>query len=491
MIHKFHEAVQSIERDWHSNIHVVVVGDVMLDKYIWGEVKRVSPEAPVPVVRAPRTTERPGGAANVAMNLAGLGARVKLMGFAGGDRDQSGLEAHLQSAGVESRLVTVDGIPTTSKLRIFGGNQQMLRLDVEPEGDFCQRYYDHLLAQAMPAVRKADVLVLSDYAKGALSEEVCACLLRQARQSGITALVAPKAKDFRRYRGATAICPNLEELAVATGESPHDPEKTFTRAQAMIPELGVEYLIVTLAEKGIALLRRDSRATAPTVARQMYDSSGAGDTVIATLALCLASGLPTETAIQLANVAAGIVVSRVGTVSIDRHELLAALLAETALNADEKVLTMERLIARVASWRALKRKIVLTNGCYDLLHIGHITLLEKAKQEGDKLIVAINSDRSVGELKGPERPLVGQRQRAQLLAALSAVDAVVIFDEPTPIVVIEALRPDVIVKGGDYTEELVVGAQEVKSWGGEVKLIPLVDGFSSTRLMVKAAGSGD
>lgn len=260
----------------------------------------------------------------------------------------------------------------------------------------------------------------------------------------------------------------------------------LSAGQSMASELDLEYLTVTLSEKGIAVLTPNEKTVSPAVARQVFDVSGAGDTVIATLALALASGLEIEAAVPLANVAAGIVVSKVGTVPVMRDELLTSLMPQVELQAQEKVLALERLKTRVSAWRSNGESIVFTNGCFDLLHIGHITLLESARNQGDRLIVGINSDASVSKLKGPTRPMVGQRERAYVLAALAAVDAVVIFDTPTPLELIDALRPDVIVKGGDYNEDTVVGAKEVRSWGGRVKIVPTVEGFSTTKLIEKA-----
>jgi D-beta-D-heptose 7-phosphate kinase/D-beta-D-heptose 1-phosphate adenosyltransferase len=256
----------------------------------------------------------------------------------------------------------------------------------------------------------------------------------------------------------------------------------------MVTDFGLEFLTATLSEKGIALVRSGSRFIAPAVARQVFDVSGAGDTVIAVLALCMASGLHPETAVELANVAAGIVVSKVGTVPVEKFELLAALSSEIALHAEDKVVSRSELVSRVAMWKANGERVVFTNGCFDLLHIGHITLIEQARRCGDRLIVAINSDASVSSLKGPGRPIVGERERARVLAALAAVDAVTVFGEPTPLEVILAVRPDAIVKGGDYEADSIVGAKEIQSWGGQVRIVPIVQGFSTTRLIEKGAG---
>lgn len=486
MIRDLHRVMQLIERDWRE-IRVLVVGDVMLDRYIWGDVERVSPEAPVPVVRSIHHSEQPGGAANVAMNVAGLGAKAELFGFCGGDVDGQCLKACLAKAGVNSDLTVVATHPTTSKLRILGGSQQMLRLDTEETGIYSDEACEELIVKVEAALPSAGVLVLSDYAKGVLSEKVCQRLIQRARILGVAVLVDPKQRDFWRYRGATTICPNLQELSAATGVAAKDLKGILLAGQKMVSELQLEYLTVTLSEKGIAVLHADSQTISPAVARQVFDISGAGDTVIAMLALARACDLDTDTALALANTAAGIVVGKVGTVPVNREELLTSLIPEIDLNAGEKVLDLGQLKTRVSAWRSSAQKIVFTNGCFDLLHIGHITLLEEARREGGRLVVAINSDLSVRELKGPGRPVVAENARARILAALSAVDAVVIFDEPTPLAVIEMLRPDVIVKGGDYHESTVVGAKEARSWGGRVKIVPTVEGFSTTSLIAKAA----
>ena len=486
MIENLHRIVGLIEGDWRET-HVLVVGDVMLDRYIWGDVERISPEAPVPVVRASRRSDQPGGAANVAMNVAGLGARVTLVGFAGNDADRETLDRCLEEAKVNARLTTVESHPTTSKLRILGGQQQILRLDVERAGAFPDDAYTRLIESVAALLDDVQAVVLSDYAKGVLSEAVCRAAIDQARQRNIPVLVDPKHRDFSRYAGATTICPNLLELSAATGLSHKEAEPMLAAAARLLPTLGLDYLTVTLSEKGIAVVRATGNRTFPAVARQVFDVSGAGDTVIATLALSLASGLSIEDAVPLANIAAGIVVSKVGTVPITRDELLNSLTPQIELQASEKVLPLDRLVTRVNAWRSRGEKVVFTNGCFDLLHVGHITLMEDARREGDRLVVAINSDASVSGLKGPTRPVVQEQDRGRVLAALAAVDAVVVFGEPTPMALILALRPDVIVKGGDYVEDTVVGAKEVRSWGGTVKIVPTVEGFSTTKMIARAA----
>ncbi len=486
MIEQMPEVIDEIENGWPAK-RLLVVGDLMLDKYIWGEVARISPEAPVPIVHASRQSEQPGGAANVAMNLARLGAQVVVAGFTGGDENQQLLDAALRCNGISPEFVISQGFPTITKLRILGGRQQMLRLDSERLTERTQENYDRLIECVLKLLPGSHAVVLSDYAKGALTLQVCQRVIQAARRLEIPVLVDPKSADFSRYRGATTICPNRSELAAAVREDAHDLDALLAAAESLASVLDIEFLTATLSEKGIALLRPGSRFLAPAVAREVFDVSGAGDTVIAVLALCLASRLKPETAAQLANVAAGIVVGKAGTAPIEKHELLAALTPRMDLLAQDKVVTRTALVSRVEQWKANGARIVFANGCFDLLHIGHIALLEQARSYGDRLIVAVNSDASVRESKGVSRPVVAERERARLLAALSVVDAVVVFAEPTPLELILAIRPDVIVKGGDYDPNTVVGAREVQSWGGQVRIVSVVEGCSTTRLIEKGA----
>jgi D-beta-D-heptose 7-phosphate kinase/D-beta-D-heptose 1-phosphate adenosyltransferase len=482
-------AIELLENSWDGR-KVLVVGDVMLDKYVWGAVERISPEAPVPIVHGTHVTHCPGGAANVAMNLVGLGAQAIVIGLVGEDSDAEDLESDLHASGVETSFIRVPGTPTTSKLRVLSKNQQMLRLDFEKKGNPPAPVYEQLIRQARDAISSCSAVILSDYAKGALNDHACAVIIHDAHMLGIPVLVDPKSPTFHKYRNATTVCPNLNEMALVAGASTDDVEALLDKAEKHLEECGLEFLTVTLGENGIAIVQRNARLHAPVVAKQVMDVSGAGDTVIATLALCLACKLEIGDAMKLANAAAGIVVGKAGTVPVNRHELVGALSTEIALHAGEKILSRDRLLGRVAGWRAAGQRIVFTNGCYDLLHIGHIDLIERARQQGDRLIIAINSDASVKPLKGPNRPMVGEKERARVLAALSASDAIVIFDESTPLQLIEAIRPDVLVKGGDYADEVVVGAAEVRSWGGRLFLVPLVEGFSTTKLIAMAkAGS--
>ncbi len=485
MLPELHSILNLLEGGF-SKLKVLVVGDIMLDRYIHGEVERISPEAPVPVIRHAQRYERAGGAANVAMNLAGLGCKSVLAGFWGDDTERAELAALLNHAGVDTIGVVSSSLPTISKTRIVGRMQQLLRLDIESREMPPQAEADRLRERATELVTKVNAVILSDYAKGALSNELCEAIIRAARAAGVPVLADPKAKDFSKYSGATTICPNLGELAAATGVPAHQTEALLEAGHALLTEHDFEYLTVTMSEKGITLLRRDDgRYHSPARAREVFDVSGAGDTVIATLAASLAGGLQMETAVDLANLAAGIVVGKMGTVPIAQHELITALTPSTNLTAGEKILDLDRVKLRVAEWRAAGETIVFTNGCFDLLHVGHITLLEDCRRFGTKLVLGLNADASVCRLKGPTRPIVGERERARVMAALAAVDAVVLFEEDTPLELIRALKPDVLVKGGDYTIQTVVGHEEVIAAGGRVEIVPTVAGFSTTNIVKK------
>jgi D-beta-D-heptose 7-phosphate kinase / D-beta-D-heptose 1-phosphate adenosyltransferase len=470
-------------------LRVLIVGDVMLDRSIWGDVDRISPEAPVPVLRSVRTTSAPGGAANVAMNLVGLGVSVAQAGFWGDDAEMRELRGLLAPAKVDLSGMIASCHPTISKTRITARNQQLLRLDVESAEPRPAAEHQALLERSLELVRTADAVILSDYDKGALSAPLCQAVIAHARQRRIPVLADPKGRDFSKYAGATTICPNLKELGLVTGIPSRDLAPLLAAAQELVGQLGIDYMTVTMSEKGIRILYRDSVFHSPTRARQVFDVTGAGDTVIATLAASLAGGLDPETAVTLANIAAGIVVAKTGTAPISRHELVAEFTASSQMKAPDKILDLPHLLVRLAEWRASGDRIVFTNGCFDILHVGHITLLEQCREFGDKVIIGLNSDASVRQLKGPTRPLVSESERARVLAALGATDAVIIFDQPTPLELIQAIRPDVLVKGGDYTASTIVGADDVVTWGGRVEIVPTVSGASTTNTIRKMTTS--
>jgi D-beta-D-heptose 7-phosphate kinase/D-beta-D-heptose 1-phosphate adenosyltransferase len=471
-----------------ARLRILVIGDVMLDRTVWGEVDRISPEAPVPVLRSVRTTNAPGGAANVAMNLVGLGVKVTQAGFWGNDGEMRELSALLSASGVDCSGMVMSGHATISKTRIVSRNQQLLRLDVENAEPRPAEEQQALLERSIAAVSAADAVILSDYAKGALSSELCRAVIAEARKRRIPVLVDPKGQDFDKYAGATTICPNLQELALATGIDRRNLGELLSAAQGLVSRLGIDYMTVTMSEKGMRILYSDSFLHFPTRAREVFDVTGAGDTVVATLAAALAEGLDAEVAVTLANLAAGIVVAKTGTSPISRNELVAEFTASTQMRGPDKILDLDRLLIRLAEWRANGDRIVFTNGCFDILHVGHITLLEQCRDFGDKVIIGLNSDASVQKLKGPSRPVVGETERARVLAALGSTDAVVVFDETTPLDLILRLRPDVLVKGGDYIASTIVGAEEVMSWGGRVEIVPTVDGVSTTNTIQKMGG---
>ncbi len=483
--------IHPIDRDIQERFgttRVLVVGDLMLDRTLWGEVGRISPEAPVPVLELREQTERPGGAANVASNLRALGATVYVAGVIGDDAAGRTLCERLAEDGIDTRAVLPsEARRTTTKIRVSGRGQQLLRIDdeyTEPLGEPLER---RLLTACEECLGQVDVVVLSDYAKGVLTERVCAAVIARARAAGLPVVVDPKVADFSRYAGATAITPNRAELGRATGRSPGDMPELLRAGEGLRARLGVEAIVATCSEDGIQLLTAERSVRFPARGHEVFDVCGAGDTVAAVLALGLGAGWSWDHGIEVANVAAGVVVARVGTHAITTAELLTAL-AEHRSAPALGPLTTEAVLQRVARWRAAGERVVFTNGCFDLLHVGHLAVLEGARRLGDRLVVGLNSDASVRGLKGPSRPVVGEVERARMLAALTAVDAVILFEQPTPLSLIEALAPDVLVKGGDYDPDTIVGADVVRARGGTVTTVPLVDGRSTTHLIDALSG---
>jgi len=488
MLSEIHAVLGLLEGGF-GELKVLVVGDLMLDRYILGEVDRISPEAPVPVLRHVQRYERPGGAANVAMNLAGLGCQTLLAGFWGNDTEQRELAAFLDAAKIDTAGMVTTGLPTISKTRIVGRRQQLLRLDIESLEKPGAVDQQRLLERVVALVDKVHAVVLSDYAKGALTPELCEAVIRAARAKGVPVLADPKTPDFSKYSGATMVCPNLNELSIATGVAAHELDALLVGGEVQRKEHELRFLCVTMSEKGIRVLSDEGAYHSPARAREVFDVSGAGDTVIATLAASLAAGLKVESAVELANLAAGIVVGKVGTVPIAHHELIAALTPSSRVRFGEKILERDGLEKRIAEWRAAGESIVFTNGCFDILHVGHITLLEDCRRFGSKLVLGLNSDASISRLKGPSRPIVGERERSRVMAALAAVDAVVLFEEDTPLELIQQIKPDVLVKGGDYVVETVVGHEDVIAAGGRVEIVPTVEGFSTTNIVKKMTGA--
>ena len=457
---------------------VLVVGDVMLDRYWHGGTSRISPEAPVPVVKVEQIEDRPGGAANVALNIAALGAPASLVGVTGQDEAAESLANSLHAAGVRSIFQRIAHQPTIVKLRVMSRHQQLLRIDFE------EPFATDPLSLGVEVDRLLEgvkVLVLSDYGKGALKNHQE--LIQAARARHIPVLADPKGKDFAIYRGASLITPNLSEFETIVGRCADEAELVAKGLQLM-QELDLGALLVTRGEHGMTLLRPGHPAMhLPARAREVFDVTGAGDTVISTLAAAIAAGEELPHAVALANLAAGIVVGKLGTAAISAPELRRAIQREEG--SERGILSLDQLLLAIDDARAHKEKIVFTNGCFDILHAGHVTYLEQARAQGDRLIVAVNDDASVSRLKGPGRPINSVDRRMAVLAGLGAVDWVISFAEGTPENLLREVKPDVLVKGGDYGIDQVVGADIVAAYGGTVKVLGLVENSSTTAIVEK------
>lgn len=472
-----------------KDARVLCVGDVMLDRYVYGAVERISPEAPIPVLRVEREAAMLGGAGNVVRNLSALGAHVTFVSVVGNDpagREISGLvtadERH------EPYLSVERGRMTTIKTRYVAGGQQLLRTDKETVVPVATSVAEDLRRVAVGAVAEAAVIVLSDYGKGVLTPELMRALIDTGRTHGRPVLVDPKGKDFSRYHGATVMTPNRVELAAATGMPVGTDAEIAAAAQKLIGECALESLLVTRGADGMTLFPRVGEAVhLPAEAREVFDVSGAGDTVVAMLAAAMAAGVALPDAARLANVAAGIVVGKTGTAVATADEVFTALHTQDLLDAESKIAAPDEALERVARWRQEGLTIGFTNGVFDLLHPGHVMLLSQAKAVCDRLVVGLNSDASVKRLKGPARPVQNESARSAVLASLAAVDLVVIFGEDTPLALIEQIRPDVLVKGADYTLATVVGAELVQGYGGRVVLAELLPGHSTTGTIAKLA----
>jgi D-beta-D-heptose 7-phosphate kinase / D-beta-D-heptose 1-phosphate adenosyltransferase len=460
-----------------AETRVLVVGDVMLDRYWHGPASRISPEAPVPVVRVEQVEERPGGAGNVALNIAALGGRATVLSITGADEAATALEQRLEAAGVACRFARQPGCATVTKLRVLSRHQQLIRLDFED--GFPGYDTTGLLAEFGRMLPDAGVIVLSDYGKGTLRP--VRELIATARAAGVPVLVDPKSKDFRIYSGASLITPNLAEFEAVVGHC-RDEAEIVARGLALKDELDLEALLVTRGEHGMTLLHGDQALHLPARAREVYDVTGAGDTVIAVLAAALAAGEGLAEATSLANVAAGIVVGKVGAATVSLPELRRALAAEAEQG---RVLPEEQLLLAVEDARAHGERIVMTNGCFDILHAGHVAYLAQARRLGERLIVAVNDDESVRRLKGPGRPVNTTERRMAVLAGLESVDWVVPFSEDTPERLICAVRPDCLVKGGDYRPEEIAGYDCVIANGGEVRVLAYEEGCSTTHIISK------
>jgi len=461
-----------------SRVNVLVAGDVMLDRYWQGPTSRISPEAPVPVVRIAEMEDRAGGAGNVALNVAALGGRAELLGITGNDEAADVLQRCLERhQGVACHFSRLDSHRTITKLRVLSRHQQLIRLDFEEPAETVEG--DGLIERFTARLPHCNIVILSDYAKGALNN--ARALIEAARVRGKRVIVDPKGSDFDRYRGATLITPNMAEFEAIVGTCRSETD-LHDKGRALCQALALDALLITRSEKGMTLLRTDAEAVhLPTRAREVYDVTGAGDTVVAGVAAALGAGLGMNEAAALANHAAGIAVGKLGTATVSPAELARALQPETASN--HGIIDEALLLEEIGRARQAGETIVMTNGCFDILHAGHVRYLEEARSHGDRLVVAVNSDDSVRRLKGPSRPINPLQQRMEVLAGLRAVDWVVPFAEETPERIICKLLPDVLVKGGDYRPEDIAGADCVNANGGHVIVTAYTDGQSTSEIV--------
>ena len=459
-----------------SKARVLVVGDLMLDRYWQGAAAKISPEAPVPVVHVHDTEERPGGGANVALNMTTLGVGVALCGLVGEDEAGERLAEQLEQAGVRCRLQVESGLPTITKLRVISQHQQLLRLDFEePMWRVDLSPLDQHYRRQLP---EADLVILSDYAKGTLQQPQE--LISAAREQGVPVLVDPKGSDFAKYRNATLLTPNLKEFEAVVGPCETD-QVLNEKGMALRQELNLQALLITLSERGMLLIQEGAPPLhLPTRAREVFDVTGAGDTVIGVLGAGMAAGMPIQEAAGLANVAAGLMVGKLGAGSVGLGELKGALRRQGDFHT---ILSRDELREATAEARFQGERIVMTNGCFDILHEGHVRYLQQARQLGDRLVVAVNDDDSVRRLKGQGRPINPVEQRMAVLAGLASVDWVVPFSEDTPESLICEIKPDLLVKGGDYRPEEIAGHDCVVEHGGEVRVLAFLPGVSTTRIV--------
>lgn len=461
-----------------STARILVVGDLILDRYVYGETTRISPEAPVPIVKVITTEEKPGGAANVALNIRALGLDVELIGITGADSAAEILSEKLTEQGIKCRFVQQAGFPTVTKLRILSQHQQLLRLDYEAASTVAEPAPLYELYRQ--SIENVDVVILSDYAKGSL--QMIGDFITLAREKNIRLLVDPKGHDYSRYSQASILTPNLKEFEAVVGTC-HDEHEIVEKGTALCHSLSLDALCITRGENGMSLInvKDDKVVHLPAQAHEVFDVTGAGDTVIATLAAAMASGYGLEESLIYANQAAGLVVEKLGTATVTSQELNSALQQTDPIVSG--ITTRQDLSGLVASARAQGQKIVMTNGCFDILHAGHVYYLQEARACGDFLLVAVNDDASVKRLKGSNRPINPVEQRMAVLAGLASVNWVTSFSEDTPEQLIKIIKPDVLVKGGDYTAEQIVGAEFVRNNGGEVRIIPFQKNCSSSEII--------
>jgi D-beta-D-heptose 7-phosphate kinase/D-beta-D-heptose 1-phosphate adenosyltransferase len=465
-----------------SGARVLCIGDVMLDKFVYGDVSRISPEAPVPVCRVLSETVMLGGAGNVANNLAAIGVTVEFVSVIGSDKASDEIQSLIGSIDrIFPKFITDPKRKATIKERFLAGPQQLLRVDREETQNVGEDISDRIVTYAKKILKNVGALVLSDYGKGVLSTDIIRKLIDAANKVNCPVIIDPKGDDYRRYSGATVITPNRRELCEASGKEISDDMSAAAAAKSTVLKYDIENILVTRSAEGMTLVSRTSVDHLPAEAREVFDVSGAGDTVAATLAAVLASGADLLDAARLANVAAGIVVGKTGTAVAEASEIIESLQRQNLLSSSAlKILPLKAAEVQVSRWRKRGERIGFTNGCFDLIHPGHVAILAKSRAACDRLVVGLNLDASVKRLKGNSRPVQNETSRASVLASLASVDLVVLFAEDTPVKLIEALKPDVLAKGADYAVEDVVGAEFVQSYGGKILLVDLEEGQSTT-----------
>ena len=477
------DKLQTVKKHINPKHWCLVVGDVMLDCYITGEIKRISPEAPVPVVHKTGDDQRLGGAGNVALNLSGLGLKSTILGTIGHDDHGAKITALLRHHKISAQGVIKTKNPTTSKTRILSGHQQLLRIDNE----FIDDSYTKLIKNKFDTLLKKNpsIILLSDYAKGVLSTDLCQYIIKKARTKKIPVLADPKGNDIKKYQGVTILTPNKKEAYELVGSNQINDDDLEKKLKLLCRKYSIDTIAMTQGNQGIKLIQSKKSAVIPaSKVKFIYDVSGAGDTVIASIAFGLIAQFNFHDVFEFANQAAGIVISKVGTSPIELNEVIDSYKSDE-LEQENKIVTIHQLEKKILSEKKKKTKIGFTNGCFDILHAGHVMYLEKAKNKVDYLILGLNSDASVKKLKGHSRPVIGEKDRARVLSALEAIDAIIIFNETTPLNLIKKIKPDVLIKGDDYKMNQVVGAKEVLSWGGHVELVPIMQGKSSSSIIKK------
>ena len=473
-----------IKPNTFKTANVLILGDIILDHYIYGSVSRISPEAPVPVLLKERSAIGLGGAGNVAANITALGGNAALITITGDDPNSKELENLLNQQNIQFHVIKDASRQTTTKTRIMAKQHQLVRIDEEDHHALSDDIQEKILTQFDHLHKDFKTVIISDYGKGLCNKPICRTIIEKCRTANIDLIVDPKGRQWGKYTSATCITPNFTEFSSITGDIPNEDEAIMDIAPHLCTELDLDKLLVTRGSKGMVMVdKQHTIISLPADAKEVFDVSGAGDTVIACIAACRSMDWPWHSATEFANMAAGIVVGKSGTKPISIMDIMERMAGADA--SSQKVMPLEKAMTKIDQWKAEGLKIGFTNGCFDILHTGHIHLLHSSAALCDKLIVGLNSDASITGLKGPDRPILPQEERSTLIAALKSVDMVILFDEETPIKLIKAIKPMMLIKGKDYEKSQVVGADLVESWGGEVALVDLMEDKSTTSIIEK------